>query len=138
MTSSIENKIRDFAKAHPEASKQADLARSLLPSLPLSDEKYKDATREISRRAAEFDSIEDTFPEQQQQNSQIPDILKEHFRRNAEDSVTFDDDADADDNGNAARNKRQINGEEKLSRMHRDVQQAEMEYSDAGYESLFQ
>lgn len=127
LTSSIENKIRDFAKAHPEASKQANLARSLLPSLPLSDEKYSDATKEISRRAVEFDDIEDTFDVEK--NKQIPDILKEHFRRNSEESVNFDDDV---------REKREINGEEQLSRNHRNVQDAGMEFTDDDYESLFQ
>ena len=84
MTSSIEKKIKQFAKVHPEASKQASLASTLLPQLPLSDEKYKTAKREISRRAAEFDSLEDALPLQKKSTDGIPEILKEHFRRNSE------------------------------------------------------
>jgi len=101
LTSSIEKKIKQFAKVHPEASKQASLASTLLPQLPLSDEKYKIAKREITRRAAEFDSLEDTFANQKKSTSGIPEILKEHFRRNSEASL--------DDQGE--RSKRNVNEE---------------------------
>lgn len=85
MTSSIEKKIKEFAKVHPEASKQASLASTLLPQLPLSDAKYKIAKREISRRSAEFDVLEDVaFVKRPEGDNGISDILKEHFRHNSE------------------------------------------------------
>ena len=115
LTSSIEHKITEFARTHPEASKQANLATSLLPKLPLNDAKFEFSKREISRRSAEFDDVEDSFGEQ----NEVPDILKEHFKRNSE--------PDMED----TRPRRQvINGEEKLSRMHRDVQEIESEMAD--------
>ncbi|XP_066934660.1 microtubule-associated protein futsch-like isoform X2 [Clytia hemisphaerica] len=127
LTSSIEKKIKQFAKKHPEASKQASLATSLLPHLPLSDDKYKIAKREISKRAAELDITEDSFSKNKV--GEIPEILKEHFRRNAEDDVTADD---------AKRAKRNlVNGEEALPRSHRNVQESEMEVSEDDYDVLF-
>lgn len=131
LTSSIETKIKQFAKTHPEASKQASLATSLLPRLPLSDENYNVAKREVSRRAAEFDSLEDAFKSNKNVVANgIPDILKEHFRRNSESSL--EDDADEQ------RTKRQIvNGEQTLPRMHRDVREAEMEVGEEDYDVLF-
>jgi len=116
LTSSIEHKITEFAKTHPEASKQANLASSLLPKLPLGDAKFLDSKKEISRRSAEFDNIEDAFTE----SNAIPDILREHFKRNAEPDIEFED----------SRPKRQlVHGEQKLSRMHRDVLESETEVS---------
>ena len=110
LTSSIEKKIKQFAKVHPEASKQASLASTLLPQLPLSDEKYKIAKREITRRAAEFDSLEDTFSNQKKSTNGIPEILKEHFRRNSEASL--------DDQGE--RPKRNVNDEGSLMEKSED------------------
>ena len=66
--------------------KQAKLATSLLPKIPLNDEKLAEQKREISRRAAEFDNIEDAWSATQP----VPDILKEHFKRNAEVDVEDD------------------------------------------------
>lgn len=131
LTSSIETKIKQFAKTHPEASKQASLATSLLPRLPLSDENYKVAKREVSRRAAEFDSLEDVFQSKDNAaSSVIPDILKEHFRRNSESSLEEEDEEQ--------RVQRQIvNGEQTLPRMHRDVREAEMEVGEEDYDVLF-
>lgn len=80
LTSSIEHKITEFAKRHPDSVKQAKLATSLLPKIPLNDQKLVEQKREISRRAAEFDNLEDAWSD----NQQVPDILKEHFKRNAE------------------------------------------------------
>lgn len=111
LTSSIEKKIKQFAKVHPEASKQANLASALLPQLPLSDEKYKIAKREITRRAAEFDSLEDTFSHKEKTTtSGIPEILKEHFRRNSE--ASLDDQAE--------RSKRNLNDEGSLMEKSKD------------------
>lgn len=110
LTSSIEKKIKQFAKVHPEASKQASLASTLLPQLPLSDEKYKIAKREITRRAAEFDRLEDAFSNQKKSTNGIPEILKEHFRRNSETSL--------DDQGE--RSKRNINEEGSLMEKSKD------------------
>ncbi|XP_065660774.1 uncharacterized protein LOC100198865 isoform X4 [Hydra vulgaris] len=114
LTTSIENKISEFAKSHPEASRQANLAASLLPKLPLSQRSLIETKKEIIRRAAEFDNVEDTF-----NDNKIPDILKEHFKRNAE--PDFED----------SRPRRKIfKGEEQLSRMHRDVQEIEHEMAN--------
>ena len=127
LTSSIEKKIKQFAKKHPEASKQANLATSLLPHLPLSDDKYKIAKREISKRASELDNSEDSFSSNKV--GEIPEILKEHFRRNSEDDVIAEDEK---------RVKRHIlNGEEALPRSHRNVQESEMEVSENDYDVLF-
>ncbi|XP_057316900.1 uncharacterized protein LOC130657922 isoform X8 [Hydractinia symbiolongicarpus] len=131
LTSSIEHKITEFAKSHPEASKQANLATSLLPKLPLSDEKLAESKKEISRRAAEFDDIEDAFSQNvQTEQTDLPDILKEHFRRNSEPDIEF-----------VKQKPEVVNGEQKLSRMHREVQQSEMETGnedDDEFEKLFQ
>jgi len=145
LTSSIEHKITEFAKSHPESVKQARLATSLLPKIPLSDEKLAESKREIQRRSAEFDNIEDGFDEQ----NQLPTILKEHFKRNAEMDVedlpenpkeekelthpkkrSVEDDIDFTP-------KEEINGEKTLSRMHRDVSESEEEGLDDDYEKLF-
>lgn len=128
LTSSIENKIKQFARQHPEASNQVNLASSLLPQLPLTDEKYRIAKREITRRAAEFENLEDSTPKFHQ-DAVIPDILKEHFRRNAEDSM--------DDQEYDSRSQRTVNGEVTLPRMHRNVQESQMEVGEEDYDVLF-
>ena len=87
----------------------------MLPKLPLDDSAYAESRKEISRRAAEFDNFEDTFDKQ----SKIPDILREHFKRNAETDNDFEDSFP----------KKFVHGEQKLSRLHRDVQEMQREYS---------
>ena len=79
MTGTIDDKIKAFAADHPEATKAAEFAEKLLPELPLTSTKYKETKKEISRRAAEIDDVEDAFTD-----AAVPDILKEHFKRNAE------------------------------------------------------
>ena len=55
LTSSIEHKITEFAKRHPDSVKQAKLATSLLPKIPMSDEKLAEQKREISRYLKSFE-----------------------------------------------------------------------------------
>ena len=74
-----------------------------IPDLPVSDSQYAKSKREIERRAAELDNTEDVFNNDKNSNK-IPDILKEHFKRNAE---------------------AEFHGEKMLSRAHRDVLEEE-------------
>lgn len=56
--------------------------------------------------------------------------MKEHFRRNSEPDIEF-----------VEQKPEVVNGEQKLSRMHREVQQSEMETGnedDDEFEKLFQ
>ena len=95
-----------------------------MPDLPLSDAKYKEAKKEISKRSAEMDNnTEDQFDA-----VSVPDILKEHFKRNSE-----EDDTDA---GTEA--KVMVDGEVELSRRHRAVTDDEMEVVDEQFEKLME
>ncbi len=96
LTSSIRNEIKSFAKSHPASDKKAETAINSIPDLPVSDEDYSRARREISKRGAELDDLENRFEAQE-----VPSILREHFKRNAEED--------------------EFKGETMLSRNHRNV-----------------
>ena len=101
LTTSIRGEIKEYAKSHPDSTKRASTAITSIPDLPVSDAQYARARREISKRAAELDDvIEDTFKAQD-----VPEILKQHFKRNAE---------------------TEFKGEKMLSRNHRNVPEDEM------------
>ena len=56
----------------------------------------------------------------------MPDILREHFKRNSEADIVAD--------GDAVRST--VDGEVQLSRKHRDVQDDQMEMVDEEFEKL--
>lgn len=72
-----------------------------MPDLPISDSQYARSRREIEKRSAEVeDVVEDNF-----KPDSVPEILKQHFKRNAES---------------------EFKGERVLSRNHRNVPEDEM------------
>jgi len=91
LTRTIDDKIKTFASSHPEVAQRAKLASDLLPDLPLNDDKYQQVKREIVKRSTEEDSLEDVFAASDVTTTTgVPDILREHFKRNSEDDVVTD------------------------------------------------
>ena len=102
LTTSIRSEITDYAKSHPEVAKKAATAVKSIPDLPISDAQFARSRREIEKRSAELDDvIEDQFD-----THSVPEILKQHFKRNAEET--------------------EFKGERILSRNHRNVPEDEM------------
>ena len=73
-----------------------------MPDLPISDAQYARSRREIEKRSAELD---DNTEEVEFKPDHVPEILKQHFKRNAES---------------------EFKGERVLSRNHRNVPEDEM------------
>ena len=86
---------------HPSDDRKANTAISSISDLPVSDADFSRARRDIAKRGAELNSIEDQFEAQD-----VPSILKEHFKRNSEES--------------------EFKGERMLSRNHRNVPQDDL------------
>lgn len=72
-----------------------------MPNLPITDAQYARSRRDIEKRSAELDDVaEEGFKPES-----VPEILKQHFKRNAESD---------------------FKGEHVLSRNHRNVPEEEM------------
>ena len=83
MTGSIRNRLSEYAKDHPAVSIEAEEAGNSLKDIPLYDQESDEIKKKLKKRSVE---IEQEIIKRSEGSDEIPDILKEHFKRNAPES----------------------------------------------------
>lgn len=96
LAQSIRQEVEDYKQTHQAVSQQAKEAISAILNIPVFQDKVASLKNTLKKRAVE---IEKEYKKAKRGSEELPNILKEHFKRNAPD----------------------FKGEERLSRSHRDL-----------------